>query len=95
MRVVLKNNVVVRRLRQKGHAEERIGEDTWQQLDELEREIVTLLVAKGKVGRADIENITKKSTKTVNARLKKLMDMDVIYSHGKQYDPNRTYEIKL
>ena len=74
---------------------ERIGKDTWEQLDELERQTMTLAAAKDKVSRSDIERYTGKSTKTITSRLKELIDDGLISANGNKYDPKRTYKLLI
>ena len=67
-------------------------EDIWDQLDEVDRQIVSYVVEQGSVSRAVIEEYTGKSTRTVSRRLSRLMEINAIVAVGNAHDPNRRYE---
>ena len=93
--LVLKNNIVMRTLRQKDRTEDSIGAAVWAQLDAVEKQILTLMMSRGPVKRADLLLHTGKSAGTVSNRLKHLMELDIVKANGNTYDPKRTYEINL
>ena len=68
-------------------------EEIWEELDEIERGILTCLKINGKVGRAELEKYTKKSRGTVISRLNNLMEKGVVKVNGDIHDPTRTYEL--
>ncbi len=68
-------------------------EDIWDELDEIERGILTCLKEKGKVSRSELEKYTKKSRGTVINRLNNLMEKGVVKVNGDIHDPTRTYEL--
>ncbi len=68
-------------------------EEIWEELDEIERGILTCLKTNGKVGRAELEKYTKKSRGTVISRLNNLMEKGIIKVNGDIHDPTRTYEL--
>ena len=94
VRLILKNNIVARRLRQTSRAVENVGVEQWNDLDGLEHLILTLMSSRGAVKRSDIEQYTGKSGKTVNTRLKHLLELKIIIANGNKYDPKRTYELR-
>lgn len=94
VRLVLKNNIAARNLRQKDRAKETIGRDEWGSLDDLEKEILTYMSGKVNVTRSELGEITKKSNGTVSKRLKHLLDMEIISINGNKYDSTHTYSLK-
>jgi ATP-dependent DNA helicase RecG len=94
VRLVLKNNIVMRTMRQKGRTKSSIGESVWEHLDDIERGILTFLTGRGKAKRSEIEAYVGKATRTVTIRLNRLIDQDLIVATGNKHDPNRTYELK-
>lgn len=95
VRLILKNNIVARSQRQTNRAAENVGVERWNDLDDLEHLILTLMSSRGVVKRSDIEQYTGKSGKTVNTRLKHLLDLNIIIANGNKYDPKRTYALRL
>lgn len=93
--LVLKNNIVMRTLRQKGHAVESIGSDLWSHLDLVEQMLLTYMVNHGPASRAELSEYVDKSAGTVISRLNHLMEIGVVKANGTRYDPNRTYEAVL
>lgn len=63
------------------------------ELDEIERGILTCLKENGKVSRSELEKYTKKSRGTVINRLNNLMEKGVVKVNGDIHDPTRTYEL--
>ena len=94
VRLILKNNIVARRLRQTSRAAENVGVEQWNDLDGLEHLILTLLTSRGAVRRTDIEQYTGKAARTINTRLKHLLELNIIIENGNKYDPKRTYELR-
>ena len=94
VRLILKNNIVARRLRQTSRAAENVGVEQWNDLDGLEHLILTLLTSRGAVRRTDIEQYTGKAARTINTRLKHLLELNIIIANGNKYDPKRTYELR-
>lgn len=95
VRLVLKNNIVMRTLRQKDRTIENIGADIWNELDEIERQILAFMISRGAVSRVELENYTKKSAGTITSRLNRLMDMGILRAVGNKFNPKRTYEIQI
>ena len=94
VRLTLKNNIVTRSLRQTTRAVENVGVEKWNDLDDLEHLILTMMTSRGAVKRSDIEQYTGKSGRTVNVRLKHLLELNIIIANGNKYDPKRTYALK-
>lgn len=93
VRLVLKNNIVMRTMRQEGRTLQNIGAENWKMLDDIERSILTYMMNKGPAKRMELVRYTKKSTGTVSNRLNHLMDIGLVGAHGLKNDPNRTYMI--
>lgn len=93
VRLVLKNNIVMRNLRRKGRALEFIGEDLWSKLDDVDREILAYLASNVKVRKSELVSHTKKSSSTISSHLKTLVDNGFVKPNGGLHDPGRTYTI--
>jgi len=92
VKLTLKNNIVMRSIRQTDRAAAEVGNDVWNEIDDLEKKIITFISGRGRVGRIDIEKYTRKSTKTVNNRLNHLIELGLINAIGNKHDPGRVYE---
>ncbi len=92
LKLVLKNNIVIRKMRQDIHVTQSINKEKWEQLDEIERAIFSYLVNHGESNRATLSRYVGKSGTTVNNRLKHLMDLGLVEPNGKAFDPTRTYK---
>ena len=93
VKLILKNNIVMRTIRQSARNLDRIGVSLWKSLDMLEKEIVTYMINKGPAKKKDLVAYTGKSGPTINTRLNRLQEKGIVKANGKQYDPNRFYEI--
>lgn len=93
VRLVLKNNIVMRNLRKKGRALEFIGEDIWVKLDKLDHEILAILASNKAVGTSALAVHTKKSFVTIGSHIKKMLKMGIVCANGGLHDPGRTYSI--
>lgn len=93
VKLVLKNNIVMRHMRSMDRALENIGADIWDDLDDLEKTIITYMSSKASVTRSELCEMTGKSNGTISNRLNKLMDAGVILQNGNKYDPNHTYSL--
>lgn len=92
VKLTLKNNIVMRSMRQADRAAAEVGNDVWNEIDDLEKKIITFISGRGRVGRIEIEKYTRKSTKTVNNRLNHLIELGLINAIGNKHDPGRVYE---
>ncbi len=93
VRLTLKNNIKVRKLRRQDRAAQTIGNKTWQDLDDLERDIMAFMGSRQRVSRAELENVTGKNGRTITRRLKHLMEIGIVRRVGNKYDAAHTYEI--
>ena len=93
VRLVLKNNIVMRDLRRTDRAVEYVGKDVWRQLDEVDHQILAYLASNKKVRRSALDQHLKKSDSTISNHLKKLVAMGVVQPNGNAHDPGRTYTL--
>lgn len=93
VKLVLKNNIVMRKIRRTDRAAEAVGVDVWDELDDLEKAIVTYMGSKAEVTRAELNEVTGKSNATIANRLNKLMDRNLVKRNGNKYDSNQTYSL--
>ena len=93
VKLVLKNNIVMRAMRQSDRAIENIGNDIWDKLDDLERKILVYMGSRTIVTRAELEQHINRSGRTVGARLNHLMEMGLVKRNGHMHDPKQTYEM--
>ncbi len=94
VKLILKNNIVMRNIRQERRLERIITPEIWQQLDELEKSILTYLASRKTVTRAELCTFTSKAPNTISARLNHLIKLNIIKRNGSKYDPKQTYEMK-
>lgn len=93
VRLVLRNNIVMRNLRKKDWTMESIGDEAWETLEDVEHQILVFMSEKKSVTRQELQNHLKRSGAFVTKRLSKLMDMGIVKSNGHTNDPKRTYSI--
>ena len=93
VRLLLKNNIVMRNLRRNDRALEYVGEHIWKQLDAIDREILAYMASNIEVSRSTLAHHLKKSGPTVTNHLRALIDMGVVQPNGNAHDPGRTYSI--
>ena len=94
VKLTLKNNIIMRNIRQENRLERIITPEIWQQLDELGKSILTYLASKKTVTRAELCTFTSKAPNTISARLNHLIKLNIIKRNGSKYDPKQTYEMK-
>jgi ATP-dependent DNA helicase RecG len=93
VKLILKNNIVMRSLRRQDSTKRQVGEDIWEQLDDLEKQILVYMANHKYVNRAELEEYTTRSGRTINARLNRMISMGIIKSNGTLFDPKRSYSI--
>ena len=94
VKLILKNNIVMRTIRQSRHVEKQLGGSLWEGMDSLERQIITFLFNHGPATRTEITDFTQKSRNTVMNRLNLLIEADLVEATGPKNDPSRKYQIK-
>ena len=93
VKLVLKNNIAMRTMRQSDRAAATLGENMWAELDDLEKQILAYMAGRKYVKNAELVEHTGKSTRTIGVRLNHLMDLEIIKRNGTRNDPNQTYEM--
>lgn len=93
VRLVLKNNIVMRNLRRKDRAAEFVGEDIWSSLDESDRLMLVYMSEKREVTRLALQTHLKRSNGYITRRLARLIDIGIVRANGNTHDPKRTYSI--
>ncbi|SNU05005.1 ATP-dependent DNA helicase RecG [Lachnospiraceae bacterium] len=94
VKLILKNNIVMRSARQKESVHHEIGDDIWKQLDSDEKKILTFIAARKEAKAEDLAILIDKTKRTVNNKLTKLLEKDLIIINGNKYDTTHTYSIK-
>jgi len=94
VRLTLKNNIKVRKLRRQDRAVEAVGSEVWKNLDEVEREILALMGSHRQMTRAELANIIGKSAGTITSRLNQLINKGLIKRQGSRHDPKQTYVLQ-
>ena len=94
VKLILKNNIIMRNIRQENRLERILTPEVWQQLDELEKLILTYLGSKKTVTRSELCTYTNKAPNTISARLNHLISLNIIKRNGSKYDPKQTYEMR-
>lgn len=92
LKLVLKNNIVMRRMRQELQSLRNFGLDIWDTLDNVERNILTYIINHGPASRSELSNHTGKSDRTILNRINHLIEIGLVIATSKKFDPNRTYE---
>lgn len=92
VKLVLKNNIIMRSIRWQDKVIKNIGIDAWFDIDELEKEILVYMGSRSSVSRAELVEFTGKATRTVAGRLNDLIDKQIICRKGKKNDPKQRYE---
>lgn len=93
VRLVLKNNIVMRNLRRNDRAAEYVGESVWKQLGTIDRKILAFMASNVEVSRSTLSEHLDKSAGTVTNHLNDLIKMGVVQANGSVHDPTRTYSI--
>lgn len=93
VKLVLKNNIVMRNMRREGRAAEYVGKEVWAQLDQLDHLILAFLASNRVVSKSTLATHTKKSMPTIGIHLRKMIEMGIVRGNGNLHDPGRTYSI--
>lgn len=93
VKLILKNNIAMRTMRQSDRAASNLGEDIWDGLDDLEKKILAYMAGKKEVKTVDLAEFTGKSNRTVGVRLNRLMELNIIKRNGTKNDPKQTYQM--
>lgn len=95
VKLVLKNNIVMRNIRQEDRAAKTIGDEVWDSLDELERSILAYMGSRVAVTSGELSKHTGKTSRTISRRLNILIEKKLIKRNGNKYDSSHTYSIVL
>lgn len=93
VKLILKNNIIMRTVRQLDRVKDSIESEVWNQLDELDKIILTYMGSVKEVNRVKLEEITGKSGRTIISRLNKLLERNIIKRNGNKNDPTQTYKL--
>ena len=96
VKLILKNNIVMRDKRKAENLlKNTIVNDKWNELNELEKQIVSAIHDRGKMTTSELSELTSRDRKTVQRKLKKLQDLGIIKWIGTSIkDPQKVYMIK-
>lgn len=94
VKLVLKNNIIMRKVRQNDKLESSIGEEMWKKLDDTDKKLILYIANRGKASRKDLEEETGKSAATVTRRIKRLIEEEVIIRIGDKSDPKHYLKLK-
>ena len=93
VKLILKNNIAMRSIRQKEKIADSIGEFTWNDLDDMERKILVYMTSHKQVTTSELAELVERTGRTVGVRLKHLMELNIIKRNGTLTDPKQTYEM--
>ena len=68
-------------------------EDFWEQLDETERQILTIIAEKGSVSKKELMKMSGKSSVTTHRKTTHLLKLSVIKINGNKKDKTHTFSI--
>ena len=96
VKLVLRNNIVMRSKRKtETLLKNDILNNNWQGLNELEKQMILAIHDRGKMTTSELSELISRDRKTVQRKLKKLQDLDLITWIGtSNKDPRKVYVIK-
>ena len=95
VRLVLKNNIVMRNLRKTDRAVDSVGKDVWDSLKEVDRQVLVYMSGKTFVTRSEIQKHLNRSNGYVSKILTRMLSLGLIKANGATHDPKRTYSLVL
>lgn len=95
VRLVLRNNIAIRHLRQSDTAAKAVGQDEWGKLDDLERRILAFLSAYGAQNTSQLVQRLEKSEASIRRRINHLLKLHLLTAKGNIHDPTRTYHLSM
>ena len=93
VKLILKNNIAMRSIRQREKIADSIGEAAWNDLDDMERKILVYMASHKQVTTSELATLVERTGRTVGVRLKHLMELNIIKRNGTLTDPKQTYEM--
>ena len=91
--LVLKNNIVMRRIRQLGWMTDRVGIESWKALDDTEKEILLLLASRLDASARELSKWCGKSSRTIIRKVNRLLEAGLIKRCGGKFDSSHTYSL--
>lgn len=95
VKLVLFNNIDVRRKCRIDSISQKIGIENWNTLDDVTKSILTYLSSVKDSSNKDLVNITGYSPNTIMRRLRILLQSGIVRSHGLNTSPNRRYSLNI
>lgn len=95
VKLVLKNNIAMRSMRQEERVASRIDDKVWDKLNTMEKSILGYISGKKSVSCAELATFEGVSTKTISTRLKLLMNNGLVVANGNMRSPRLTYSLKI
>ena len=93
VKLVLKNNIIMRSVRMENSAKRNIGIEIWSRLDTVERKILAYMTSRSNITRASLAEFIGKSAATVTNRLNHLIELGIVVRIGNKNDPTQTYQV--
>lgn len=93
VKLILKNNIAMRTIRQEDRIASQLGENIWSTLDDLEKSILSYMAGKNSVTTIELAENAHVSTKTINVRINKLIENNLVRANGKKRSPKITYAL--
>ena len=95
VKAVLNNNIAIRIQRTQVAAIQATTKEIWNQLDELEKDILIILTAHSGASTKDLVKLTKRSAPTIHKRINHLLELNIIDAKGSSLkDPQRAFFLK-
>ncbi|MPN31470.1 hypothetical protein SDC9_178944 [bioreactor metagenome] len=94
VKLILKNNIAMRAVRKLEAIKGVVSEDVWNELDSLEQNIILYVANIKNCTPKDLIELTKKSRKSINIRLKNLVEKGILIDHSSsRRDPTKFYTV--
>ena len=94
VKLILRNNIMARATRQTETAEKKMAE-FWDKLDAVEKDIVTIMGSRSHITATELSMMVNKTRRTINKKMNRLLEMEVIRMNGNKHDPALTYSLNL
>ena len=72
-----------------------VGQEKWEQLDELGRQIMALLSARGAQSTSQLVRELEKSEASIRRRINILLELNLLKANDNSHDPTRTYQLMI
>lgn len=95
VKAVLHNNIAIRTQRTQVAAMHATTKEIWEQLDQLEKNILVVLTAHSGASTKDLVKLTRRSAPTIHKRINHLLELNIIDVKGSSIkDPQRAFFLK-